>query len=68
MRDEDFSLGTFENAPSSVDRLLKNFPGVGDPSWYAIKRDLREMAFIGRFEREVSTAVLSRPRCVPVIA
>lgn len=71
VRDEVLSLGTFENAPASVDRLLKNFPGVGDPSWYAIKRDLREMAFIGRFERSVSTAVSSRLRCLrcaPVIA
>jgi hypothetical protein len=29
VRDEVLSLGTFENAPASVDRLLKNFPGMG---------------------------------------
>jgi hypothetical protein len=61
VRDAVLSLGTFGNAPASVDRLLKNSPGVGHPFRYAVKRGPRDMAFIGRCERLVSNAVLSRP-------
>ena len=39
----------------------KILPGVGRLSQYATKRDLRDMVFIGRCERSVSNAVLSRP-------
>ena len=31
VRDEVLSLGTFENAPASVDRLLKKLSGRGSP-------------------------------------
>jgi hypothetical protein len=62
VRDEVLSLRTFENAPPASIGCPKNFPGVGHPSRYAMKRGPRDMAVIGRCKRLVSNAVLSRPR------
>mgnify|MGYP000002589099 FL=1 len=57
VRDEVLSLGTFENTPASVDRLLKYFRGAGCLSRYAMERDLPDMGFLGRCVRSVSNAV-----------
>ena len=38
VRDEVLSLGTFENAPASVDRLLKNLAGRGSVERNATER------------------------------
>jgi transposase len=54
VRDEVLSLGTFENAPASVDRLLKNLAGRGSavsvcyeagPTGYGLYRQVRAFGF-----------------------
>lgn len=54
VRDEVLSLGTFENAPASVDRLLKKLSGRGapvsicyeaGPTGYGLYRQVRAFGF-----------------------
>jgi transposase len=54
VRDEVLSLGTFENAPASLDRLLKNLAGRGSavsvcyeagPTGYGLYRQVRAFGF-----------------------
>ena len=60
-RDDVLSLGTFENTPASVSKLLKKLP-VGGTSRSATRQGLRDTVSIDRFGLLDTSAVWSHRR------